>query len=693
VDPITDIAPNATGVITGTNLYSGTSAILVKDTMSNEYREMPCSGFVSDYTECKFTYPTAFTTGQYKIKVKNQRGQALESTVLGVYHSPELSGFAPPQVTVADTTVTASGFFEQVTGVRIGEVDVAGFATQSDGSSISGILFTVNEDVTSDKIGIFTRGGNVFSETDLVVVPGKPIVSGYWVGAEGSEKPNPINYNQVVAAGGNIHVSGRRLHLVEKLEVSGGNNKFTTNIFTNREYGGLDFSVPETINPNSGLFNLVDYFGRTGTFDSSCDGSGLNVFSLSGYEGWEVPGGSIVASGNNLSGLNVLLTGATGDYVHALNTSSSGINSDPVGGVQTVSFSVPTGIRNASSMIFSGQSNNAVYETESFVNSLAVITGLEGTGVGGTLTTGDVLGVTGVNFYTLNVIESGTPVAIISGTGYQHGVTGEIKTYVPSQLYETGLSGVGNTFISSIQLETQNNFIGTGNLVLLNGGDQVGRSFGFGGLADRMIGFEGSTNPLSVNYFNTQRDYFSEPLVFNGTWVDATGLGPEMGVTGSVVEISGQGFNAVDMDQVFLMTQAVEDAGDVGVDFDFATASILTRVTSGTRDSDTKISIQIPRMAINQATDAQILISGGTSDMIGPFSVLPDAPVFVENVLPEGAFNIQSLPDGVASYSIYECIELADGVYVKFIVSYTQFPGGGDPIYNHSFSTSQPCIP
>ena len=58
LNPVSNIAPNATGVITGTNLYSGTSAILIKDTMSNEYRELPCSGFVSDYTECRFTFPT-----------------------------------------------------------------------------------------------------------------------------------------------------------------------------------------------------------------------------------------------------------------------------------------------------------------------------------------------------------------------------------------------------------------------------------------------------------------------------------------------------------------------------------------------------------------------------------------------------------------------------------------------------------
>jgi hypothetical protein len=384
--------------------------------------------------------------------------------------------------------------------------------------------------------------------------------------------------------------------------------------------------------------------------------------------------------------VKILLTGATGDYVHALNTSSSGIDSDPVGGVQTVSFSVPTGIRNGSDMIFSGQSNDAIYQMDSFVNSLAVITGLHGTGVGGTLTTGSNFAVTGVNFYTPVPVVSGDPVALISGTGYQHGVTGEIMTSTMASLYETGLSGVNSTFVSSIQVETSNTFIGTGNLVLLNAGDPVAQQYGLKGLAGRMLAQDVDNTPISFQHFNVQRDYFSEPLVFNGTWVDVTGFGPKMGVTGSVVEISGQGFGAVVMDQMYFITQPEESEGLEG-------GEVFSRVISGTRHSEEKISVQVPRLAVSQATDAQILLSGGTSDMIGPFSVLPDAPVFVENILPEGAFDIQALPDGVASYSIYECIELGDGGYTKFIVSYRQYPGGGVPEQLGSVSTSQTCIP
>ncbi len=681
VDPITDIAPNATGVITGTNLYSGTSAILVKDSMSNEYREMPCSGFVSDYTECKFTYPTSFTTGQYRMKVRNQRAGAWKNTVLGVYHSPELSGFTPDEITVADTTVTASGFFEQVTGVRIGDVDVGGFTTQSDGSSISGILFTVNEDATSDKIGIFTKGGNVFSETDLVVVPGKPIVSGYWVGKE-EDKPPTIDYNQVVAAGGNIHVSGRRLYLVEKLEVSGEDSKFTTNILGEGNYEGLDFSVPTEINPNSGLFNFVDYLGRTGTFDSSCDGSGLNVFSLSGLKEWKVPGASVVASGNNLSGLNILFGGVTGDEVPGLNISSSGIDSDPVDGVQTISVAVPTGIKNAAPITFSGQSNSGIYTTPRPFSVLAVVSGVAGL-TDGAINTGDNFVITGVNFHSDRVPSSGEPVAIISGTGYQDGVTGETMDAIYANLYETGLSGANSTVVSIIQSAAYSGFIGTGNLILLNGGTAIPdpRFSSYSQLFQNFIG-----SP-SQPYQGDQIDYFGDTVTVNGTWVDATGFGPSMGITGSTVEISGQGFNAIN-DIFFSTKDENPPAPAFGVS---PPTDILQRASDVTINSDDKITIKVPRIAVSQRSDAQILLRGGTNDSIGPFSILPDAPVFVENVLPEGAFNIQSLPNGVSSYSIYECVEIEDGVKVEFVVSYKQFPGEDGPRRGASFSTGQPC--
>jgi hypothetical protein len=673
IDPVTDIAPNATGVITGTNLYSGASAILVKDTIGNEYRELPCSGFVSDYTECKFTYPTSFPQGSYKLKVRNQRAQVLKNTVLGVYHSPQLSGFTPAQVTVAETTVTVSGFFEQVTGVRVGEVDLEGFTTQSNGANVSGVEFVVNEDVGSDKIGVFTRGGNVFSETNLVVVPGKPIVSGYWVGKKGSEKPATINYDQVVAAGGNIHVSGRRLDLIEKLEVSGESSKFTSTLLGGGTYEGLDFSVPNEINPNSGLFNFVDYLDRTGTFDTSCDGSGLNVFSLTGLDQWKVPGSSIVASGNNLSGLNVLFSGGNNDEIAGYNISSSGIDLDPVNGIETISIAVPTGILNSSLATFTGQSNLRVYTTPTALHSLAVVSGVKGL-TAGAINTGSNFIITGVNFQSSISPVSGDPVALISGTGYQNGVTGETTGGIFANLYETGLSGTNSSFISVIQSTSNTEFIGTGNLILLNGGNFEDHSF-----SSYPKLYSNFASSPSAPYQGDQIDYFSETVTLNGTWVDATGFGPSMGITGSTVEISGQGFNAVS--GVYFSTEKGTTSSALSVPVE---GNIIQRATDITINSDNKITVKVPRVAVSQRTDTQILISGGTNDSIGPFSVLPDAPGFVSNVVeldefvpsPSAGQSVKAvkkvLENGETYLQIYE--EVAPG---KFIIIGTEIDPGG----------------
>jgi len=555
----------------------------------------------------------------------------------------------------------------------VGEVDVEGFTTQSNGANVSGVEFVVNEDVGSDKIGVFTRGGNVFSETNLVVVPGKPIVSGYWVGKKGSEKPATINYDQVVAAGGNIHVSGRRLDLIEKLEVSGESSKFTSTLLGGGTYEGLDFSVPNEINPNSGLFNFVDYLDRTGTFDTSCDGSGLNLFSLTGLDQWKVPGSSIVASGNNLSGLNVLFSGGNNDEIAGYNISSSGIDLDPVNGIETISIAVPTGILNSSLATFTGQSNLRVYTTPTALHSLAVVSGVKGL-TAGAINTGSNFIITGVNFQSSISPVSGDPVALISGTGYQNGVTGETTGGIFANLYETGLSGTNSSFISVIQSTSNTEFIGTGNLILLNGGNFEDHSF-----SSYPKLYSNFASSPSAPYQGDQIDYFSETVTLNGTWVDATGFGPSMGITGSTVEISGQGFNAVS--GVYFSTEKGTTSSALSVPVE---GNIIQRATDITINSDNKITVKVPRVAVSQRTDTQILISGGTNDSIGPFSVLPDAPGFVSNVVeldefvpsPSAGQSVKAvkkvLENGETYLQIYE--EVAPG---KFIIIGTEIDPGG----------------
>jgi hypothetical protein len=290
---------------------------------------------------------------------------------------------------------------------------------------------------------------------------------------------------------------------------------------------------------------------------------------------------------------------------------------------------------------------------------LAVVSGVKGL-TAGAINTGSNFIITGVNFQSSISPVSGDPVALISGTGYQNGVTGEITGGIFANLYETGLSGTNNSFISVIQSTSNTEFIGTGNLILLNGGTFEDNSFS--SYSKLYTNFASSP---SVPYQGDQIDYFSETVTLNGTWVDATGFGPSMGITGSTVEISGQGFNAVS--GVYFATErgATSSALPVPVQGD-----IIQRATDITINSDNKITVKVPRLAVSQRTDTQILISGGTNDSIGPFSVLPDAPVFISNVLDVDATVIVG-DNQVGIFSIVESVNGTD-----YVVTYERFSDG-----------------
>ena len=73
---------------------------------------------------------------------------------------------------------------------------------------------------------------------------------------------------------------------------------------------------------------------------------------------------------------------------------------------------------------------------------------------------------------------------------------------------------------------------------------------------------------------------------------------------------------------------------------------------------------------MSQRTDTQILISGGTNDSIGPFAVLPDAPVFISNVLEVDA----TVTIGDNQVGIFSIIENRNGV--PYIVTYERFSDG-----------------
>ena len=93
--------------------------------------------------------------------------------------------------------------------------------------------------------------------------------------------------------------------------------------------------------------------------------------------------------------------------------------------------------------------------------------------------------------------------------------------------------------------------------------------------------------------------------------------------------------------------------------------------TDITINSDSKITVKVPRVAVSQRTDTQILLSGGTNDSIGPFSVLVDSPGFVSDVIDVAGEAPRALANQVVRFSIDEFIN-----GVRYTVTYDKYPDG-----------------
>ena len=250
VDPTSNISPNQTGLIIGTNFYSGDLRLsLMKDSFSNTVTDLSISGLNSDNTQIKFSYPNSFETGSYRLKLSNIRGTTIANLggLLDVYEYPVISGFSPSTAVVDETTVTISGAFEAITGLKIGDTLITGSEVTPFANSdyITGIQFTPNENIASARIEVLTSGGNETTPDLLKIVPGSPSISGFWIGAK-DDKPSyvsvtgDIDYDQVFSKNDLINISGERLNLVTGVEFSGRVNKFTEDNFLSRGYENIN---------------------------------------------------------------------------------------------------------------------------------------------------------------------------------------------------------------------------------------------------------------------------------------------------------------------------------------------------------------------------------------------------------------------------------------------------------------------
>ena len=622
VTPSTDVQPGSTGTIIGTNLYSGTRVFLQDNNVapSNFVGELPVSGYNSTNTEIVFDYPNAFQTGiNYKLRVKNERTYSSLQTI-STLKSPTLSGFEPLSGEFGES-ITVSGYFE---GIKESGLSVGPNYVVSDYShpSETGFTFVIPDNAPSDTINVNTSGGFISSIEVLGVSPSKPSISGFYMGR--GEKPAAFNDDQVFKEGDFMSVTGDRMHLVTGVAFSGQSSAFVLNSFVQKTPSLLALAVPGLINSGSGVFELQDFKGR-----KTSSPSAINLTKISGFSNYYLPGDTFTLSGQNVSGLDVNFINPLGGSL----SSSNLTNSISSLGVETITTQVPTGIR-FGNIFVSGRENPNASNSLSGIFPLAVITGVTGFSASNTATSGGSVTITGLNSDA--TMGSGAFAVGISGTGNANGGNQVYLWQISGFSSGSGIGSHPNVFYNTLDFQIDSGFVGTGKLFISNPWD----------LPDA----EEYPSSISADYLANQVTRFPGEFIIQGTQVSATGYYPKRGITGSSIEVSGAGFTPV-----------------TGVFFDTYSGDSLE--AQFVLNSDEKITVTVPKEAIEIKGDASLIFSGGTNDTVGNFEVLLDATVVEFEIN-----NQDSIPSSSSNVTNFTNRETVNGVV--FLVTRTKFPDG-----------------
>jgi len=711
IEPAQNVTPGSTGILRGRNFISGSNVLLYKDDFSdaNLVSTLPTSGYKDSYNwgEVNFSYPNSFRTGvDYKITVENVKGLAtgnpwFQDFSVETINAPFLSGFLVVTGSVGDfivgnqgnyskyaasgeagDTVLVSGSFFNKSGAngnsplfvpyRIGEASGGAMALNTLDPAYPGFLNTsgiytpfysisIPQGAVSDTITITTDGGTVTSTDLLTIYPNKPIMSGFYPGEGASPYSTGVTWSsQNYFGGGNaLTVTGERMGLVTGVEFSGLTDTFSTNVFSRKTASSLVFNVPTNVNTSSGVFQLVDFKSRKvssvqGDPFPSTASSEIKMVKLSGISEQVLPGGEFLASGNELiAATQVFFPAISGGEESSILHSYINHGND----MWTSKYYVPTGIEPGTiRFAYEDFVNNITINRELFNSSVPFfpLTRIGGIDPLPVYVAPDIVYGTGANVVLtgLNASSSAGSGALlvgITGTGHK-GDEAEVYFY-PISNYATG-SGIGpniqyagappypNVIYNQIDFQFDSGFIGTGSLFVVNPWEN------FDDIRNEFIGSD------SEKYLVSQTWAYPGPFRFaiTGTRVNVTGYGPTRGITGSYVEVTGEG-----LDPVTGTFFKVDNGPYLEADF--------------TINSNSHITITVPKEGVETRGMTDIILSGGTNDVIPNFEILLDTTVLEFNTLTEGDGPITSTR--TSQYTIEE----NDGGVV-YLVTKTRFPDG-----------------
>ena len=633
------ILPGATGTIYGERLYSGSEVLLYGGNgglaSSNFIQKLNISGYRGDNAEIVFSYPNSFVTGNtYGIRVENQRGYHISPTntykITG-FHTPSVGGVSLVSGTQGES-VAISGYFEEISpsGLKIGETVVSDFTRVS----TTGIVFNIPTKTTSNLINIETSGGFASTTGILNIALKEPTISGYY------HTPSFTGVNtyydssdQVFAESNVITITGERLNLVTGIVFSGNNQQFGINEFTNKNNSSLTFRLPTGINAASGNFITKDFKNRDSLVPLP-----INVFNLSGYNNFVLPGQDLTLSGTNLTGLNVAFDRVQGGQI-IVEPHQNLVS----GGTDVLVLTMPTGVVGGTAA-FSGRNSDDFFNFA--FDPTPVVTGTVGFGSALQAGTGNLITITGVNFPT--GVSSGDFAIGITGTGNSLSKQQVDLIRIESA---TGVVGAGTNVATSLgsgelSFRLPNTFIGTGQFFI-----NTNNSLAF---QDDIIADLNSTgidtSLLDYDFVRATTNFLGTNFKITGDRVNATGYGPTRGVTGQAVEFTGHGLRAVR--EVYFQAPS----GDL---FN----------SQFNASSDTKLTAYVPEEAIEARGTANIIFSGGTNQEVGPFEIILDASVVEFNIVEE-----DDVPTSSSRVGNFTQKETINGTV--FLVTRTRFPDG-----------------
>ena len=709
IEPAQNVTPGSTGILRGRSFISGSEVLLYKDDFSdaNLLKALPTSGYqdMFNWTEVKFTYPNSFQTGvDHKITLENRRGLAnsnasYQDFSVETINAPFISGFLIVTGTnTSDFTVGNHGSYSMYaqSGEAGDEVLVSGSFFNKSGASEQGPLFisfnigestgramalntldpaypyflnsgiycpfytfAIPEGATSNPITFFTDGG-AFTTTDLLTIyPNKPKMSGFYAGIDSSP------YNTGVSWGGQVYygvgnyltVTGERMGLVTGVEFSGQTESFSTNVFARKTASFLTFNVPSGINTSSGVFQLVDFRGRK---VPSVEGpaipasSAIKMVKLSGISEFVLPGGELWASGNEMvASTELFFPAISGGEESSLLYSYVNHGNN----MWTSKYYVPSGIQEGNirfayeDFVSDVTVNRELFNSKTSFFPLAKIAGIDPLPVyiAPDLVYGSGANIVLTGLNAANFAQSGDLLVGITGTG-RKGDEAEVYFY-PVSGYVTG-SGIGphvqyagapsypNMAYNQISFQLDSGFIGTGSFFIVNPWED------FENIHSEFIGSPSESHLVS------QASAYPGPfrVAVTGTRVNVTGYGPTRGITGSYIEVTGEG-----LDPVTGTFFKVDNGPYLEADF--------------TLNSNSHITITVPKEGIETRGMTDVILSGGTNDVIPNFEVLLDTTVLEFNTLAEGDGPITS-----TRTSQYTIEESRGGVV--YLVTYTRFPDG-----------------